>query len=121
MRIASAFTALGFLFGLALRPILAQSDIGALEVEIRDQASGQIVPAMICITSLVDNSWRIPSDWRMPAGYVTNRDIIDGRVMGIDYVMGTQKKWSPPLVCGPAGCSILEGPCGVFYFQAICR
>src|SRR5262245_31683143 len=94
-RISTVCVALSLLFGTALHSVLGQPDVGTLQVEIRDQASGQIVPAMICITSLADNSWRVPPDGRMPAGYVTNRDIIDGRAMGIDHIMGTQRIWSP--------------------------
>lgn len=95
IRIALVCTTLNLLFGIASHSVLGQSDVGTLRVKIRDQASGQIVPAMICITSLADNTWRVPPDGRMPAGYVTNRDIIDGRAIGIDYVMGTKRKWSP--------------------------
>jgi len=50
---------------------------------------------MICITSLADNTWRVPPDGRTPAGYVTNRDIIEGRLKGMEFVAGTQKKWFP--------------------------
>jgi hypothetical protein len=50
---------------------------------------------MICITSLADNTWRVPPDGRMPAGYVTNLDVIEGRLKGMEYVAGTQKKWFP--------------------------
>src|SRR5262249_53963655 len=92
---AKVCAALTLLSSVASNQVFGQSEVGTLNVEIRDQASGQIAPAMICITSLADNTWRIPPDGRSPAGYVTNRDIIEGRAIGIDYVMGTQKKWSP--------------------------
>jgi hypothetical protein len=95
IRRAPVCATLSLLLVVATQCAFGQSDVGTLRVKIRDQASGQVVPAMICITSLADNTWRMPPDGRIPAGYVTNRDIIDGRAMGIDYVMGTQRKWSP--------------------------
>jgi hypothetical protein len=94
-RIATVWAVLSLLFGLAAHPVSGQSDVGTLQVEIHDQQSGAIVPAMICITSLADNTWRVPPDGRTPAGYVTNPDIIEGRLKGPEYVAGTQKKWSP--------------------------
>ncbi|MGH7138638.1 MAG: CehA/McbA family metallohydrolase, partial [Pirellulales bacterium] len=95
IRIARACAALGLLMAVAAQPVVAQSEVATLQVEIHDRQSGQIVPAMICITSLADNTWRVPPDGRMPAGYITNRDIIEGRSMGMEYVAGKQKKWSP--------------------------
>ena len=92
---------LALLFGLAAYPVFGQSDVGTLSVSIRDKASGQVVPAMVCITSLADNTWRIPPDGRDPAGYVTNPDMIAGRLKGVEYVAGTQKKWFPGDI-GPA-------------------
>lgn len=85
---------LALLFGLAASPILGQSDTGMLRVSILDKASGEVVPAMICITSLADNTWRIPPDGREPAPYVTNRlGFIPGRLKTIDFVAGDQKPW----------------------------
>ena len=46
-----------------------QSDTGTLRVAIRDKASGEVVPAMICITSLADKTWRVPPDGRTPATF----------------------------------------------------
>ena len=40
--------------------LTAQSE-ASLSVEIRD-ASGEISPAMVCITSLADGKWRTPPD-----------------------------------------------------------
>ena len=57
-RVATVWAALSLLFGLATHPVFGQSDVGTLQVEIHDQQSGEIVPAMICITSLADNTWR---------------------------------------------------------------
>ena len=62
-RAVAAARALALLFGLAAYPALGQSvtqariDFGTLSVAIRDKASGKVVPAMICITSLADNTW----------------------------------------------------------------
>jgi hypothetical protein len=86
---------LAWLFCLATEPHFSQSDTGTLTVSIHDQASGEVVPAMICITSLADNSWRVPPDGRVPAGYLTNPDIIQGRLKGIEYLAGPEAKWAP--------------------------
>ena len=86
---------LATLFSLAIHPVFAQTDVGTLRAAIRDAQDGEIVPAMICITSPADNTWRTPPDGRDPAGYVTNQDIILGRMKGIEYVAGKQKKWFP--------------------------
>ena len=94
-RIVIVAGALVLLFGLAATPLFAQSDCGTLRVAISDKQSGQIVPAMICITSLADNTWRKPPDGRQPAGYVTNQNIIKGRLMGPEYVAGTETPWHP--------------------------
>jgi hypothetical protein len=83
------------LFGLAACSMLGQTDTGTLRVAIRDQASGKVVPAMVCITSLADNTWRVPPDGRTPAGFVTNPDMIEGRLKGIEYVAGAAKPWFP--------------------------
>jgi hypothetical protein len=94
-QVATVSGALSLLLGLALHPAFAQTDVGTLQVAIRDQQSGEIVPAMICITSLADNTWRTPPDGRTPADFVTNPDIIQGRLKGNEYVAGTRKKWFP--------------------------
>jgi hypothetical protein len=93
--VTTALGALSLLFSLTTHPVLGQADVGTLQVAIHDKASGEIVPAMICITSLADNTWRIPPDGRAPADFVTNPDIIQGRLMGVEYVMGTRRKWFP--------------------------
>jgi len=67
------------LFGLAPYAILGQSDLGTLRVAIHDKASGEVVPAMVCITSLADNTWRVPPDGTIvspgyrPPGYRLKR------------------------------------------------
>ncbi|MFC1596370.1 hypothetical protein ACFL5Q_00290 [Planctomycetota bacterium] len=94
-RIVIVWGILTMLFGLAINPTFGQSDVGTLRVAIHDEQSGEIVPAMICITSLADNTWRKPPDGREPAGYVTNGDIIEGRLKGPEYVAGTETPWYP--------------------------
>jgi len=47
-RVATVCAAPSMLFGIAPQSVWGQSDVGTRKVEIRDQASGQIVPAMIC-------------------------------------------------------------------------
>ncbi len=93
--------ALVLIFGFAPYSIFGQSDLGTLRVAIHDKANGQVVPAMICITSLADNTWRTPPDGRLPAPYVTNKDFIAGRLKEIEYIAGDKKKWFPGDV-GPA-------------------
>ena len=79
----------------ALALLLGQSDTGTLRVTIRDKANGQVVPAMICITSLTDNSWRQPPDGRAPASFLRNIDFIQARWKSIEYIAGDKKKWFP--------------------------
>jgi hypothetical protein len=47
-----------------------------LSVEIRDDATGEIVPAMVCITSLADGKWHVPPDGATPP-YSTLRDFYE--------------------------------------------
>jgi hypothetical protein len=55
-------TAFALVFAWAAYAMLAQSGEGALKVEIRDKKTGQITPAMVCITSMEDHLWRTPPD-----------------------------------------------------------
>jgi hypothetical protein len=66
--------AMGILFAWLAYFMLAQVGDGTLIVEIRDKGSGQIVPAMVCITSLAEHKWRTPPDGRVTVGYSTTRD-----------------------------------------------
>ena len=95
-----AVGAMAVLFGMASN-LRGQSDVGKLSVTIHDKSSGEVVPAMVCITSLADNTWRIPPDGLKPAGHVTNPDIIAGRKLGDSFIAGTQKRWFPGDI-GPA-------------------
>jgi hypothetical protein len=70
--------AVGFvLLGLAFSALARQLGDGTLTVEIRDAASGQITPAMVCITSLQDNKWRTPPDGRVAPPYTRVPDFLD--------------------------------------------
>jgi hypothetical protein len=60
-RTAALRSAFVVLAGWAAWHAAAQSDT-SLSVEIRDDATGAIVPAMACITSVADGSWRVPPD-----------------------------------------------------------
>jgi hypothetical protein len=51
---------------------------GTLQLEIREGSTKQIVPAMVCITSLADHKWRIPPDGRSVPPYTTARDFYEG-------------------------------------------
>jgi catechol 2,3-dioxygenase-like lactoylglutathione lyase family enzyme len=90
-------------FSLAPYSIVGQSSSGTLRVAIRDKATGEVTPAMICITSLADNTWRVPPDGMSPAPFMRNVDIISGRQKSIEYIAGGDKKWflgdpGPPLI-----------------------
>jgi hypothetical protein len=76
---------------LAVYPMLGQSDIGTLRVAISDKASGKVVPAIVCITSKADNTWRVPPDGTIVSPHpVTSKEQIAGWAAG----PGT-KEWSP--------------------------
>ena len=95
---------LRFLAACGLGALLfGQSDVGTLQVAIHDKTSGEVVPAIICITSMADNSWRVPPDGRRQADFVMNQDFIAGRWKSIEYVAGDKKKWFP----GDAGPPVL--------------
>lgn len=53
---------------------------GTLQVEIRDGATKQIVPAMVCITSFADHKWRTPPDGRSASQCTTARDFYEDRL-----------------------------------------
>jgi hypothetical protein len=57
----------------------AQSGEGSLRVEIRDRATNRPVPAMVCITSLVDGKWRVPPDGSVAPGYTRVPDFYEPR------------------------------------------
>jgi len=61
-------------FAWAFYTISGQTGVGTLRVEIRDQRSGQIIPAMVCITSLADGKWRTPPDGTVVPPYTTTRE-----------------------------------------------
>jgi hypothetical protein len=65
------------LLAWAFYSLLAQSGEGTLRVEIRDQQTGRGVPAMVCITSLDDNKWRIPPDGRIAPPFTRVPDFYD--------------------------------------------
>ncbi|HEY3838414.1 MAG TPA: CehA/McbA family metallohydrolase [Bryobacteraceae bacterium] len=56
--------------------LTAQSEAN-LSVEIRDAATGEITPAMVCITSLADHKWRTPPDGAYAPRYSRVRDFYD--------------------------------------------
>jgi hypothetical protein len=56
--------------------LTAQSE-ASLAVEIRDDASGEIVPVMVCITSLADHKWRTPPDGTAAPPYSKVREFYD--------------------------------------------
>src|SRR5262249_35031707 len=85
--------ALAMLFCLAPYSVVGQPGVGTLRVAIREKATGEVVPAMICIASLADNTWRIPPDGMTPAPFMRNVDFIAGRQKSIEYIGGIHKKW----------------------------
>ena len=56
--------------------LAAQSE-GSLSVEIRDGSTGDIVPAMVCVTSLADQKWRTPPDGSVVPPYSKVREFYD--------------------------------------------
>jgi hypothetical protein len=56
--------------------LTAQSEV-SLSVEIRDAGTGEIVPAMVCVTSLADHKWRTPPDGTVAPPYSKVRDFYD--------------------------------------------
>src|SRR5437762_5389314 len=94
-RLWAAPAALCVVLGLAQYSVVGQSSSATLRVAIRDKATGQVVPAMICITSMADNTWRVPPDGRAPAPFMRNIDFIQARWKSIEYIAGDKKKWFP--------------------------
>jgi hypothetical protein len=72
-RIVVVRSALILLTGWAVYYCFAQSGAGTLRVEIVDK-SGRGVPAMICITSRADNTWRTPPNGQFTTPFSTVRD-----------------------------------------------
>jgi hypothetical protein len=63
--------------GLAFVALARQTGEGTLTVHIRDASSGQVTPAMVCVTSLTDNKWRTPPDGRTAPPYTRVPDFMD--------------------------------------------
>ena len=79
------------LFALTVWPMAAQPQTGLLHVAILDKVSGKAVPAMVCITSKADGSWRVPPDGTIRSPHpVTGNEQIAGWAAG----PGT-KQWMP--------------------------
>lgn len=57
----------------------AQAGEGSLGVDIRDGATGRLVPAMVCITSLADGKWRTPPDGSTVPPYTRVPDFLRAR------------------------------------------
>lgn len=55
----------------------SQSPEGTLIVEIRDEKTRQIVPAMVCVTSVADGKWRTPPDGHNVPPYSTAKHFYD--------------------------------------------
>jgi hypothetical protein len=58
--------------GLASRAV--PGAYGTVVVEIHDAATGELTPAMVCITSLDDHTWRAPPDGRKASRYTRVAD-----------------------------------------------
>ena len=65
------------LLGLGFSSLASQTGEGTLHVDIRDAASGRVTPAMVCITSLRDNTWRTPPDGRVAPPYTRVPDFME--------------------------------------------
>jgi hypothetical protein len=57
------------LFILAAYPVLGQTGNGTLHVAITD-ATGKVIPAIVCITSVADGTWRLPPDGTIASPHV---------------------------------------------------
>jgi hypothetical protein len=67
------------LLGFFPFPKAAQkSPEGTLNIEIWDHESGQVVPAMVCVTSLSNHEWRTPPDGQSSPPYTTVRNFYVG-------------------------------------------
>jgi len=66
--------------GLLIEPgaTAATGAEGTLKVEIRDGVTKEIVPAMVCVTSLADHKWRTPPDGGSVPPFTTSRDFYEG-------------------------------------------
>jgi hypothetical protein len=68
-----------------------QPGIGTLHVSITDKETEKIVPALVCITSKPDNTWRVPPD-----GTIVNQPGVTPRQQCEGWAAGPgAKKWSP--------------------------
>jgi hypothetical protein len=65
------------LFLLACGMAYGQAGNGTLSVTIKEKATGETVPAMVCITSTADGTWRVPPDGTIvsPAPVTGNQQI----------------------------------------------
>jgi hypothetical protein len=61
----------------AVYHLAGQGHSGTLRVEIRDGPGGSIVPAMVCITSMQDGTWRTPPDGSVSPPFSTVPDFMD--------------------------------------------
>ncbi|MGH7837668.1 MAG: hypothetical protein ACREQC_07565, partial [Candidatus Binataceae bacterium] len=84
------------LLGWAAYRSAAQSE-ATLAVEIRDASTGQVVPAMVCITSQADHKWRTPPDGAIIPPYSTLHDFYE------------PKPWKPGQI-GPVRLTTAEPP-----------
>ena len=64
---------------VAVCTMLAFSGEGTLKVEIVDDATGQVLPAMVCITSLSDGTFRTPANERAISPYSTVPEMLAGK------------------------------------------
>ena len=62
----------------ALARLLKPSNDAVLRVEIRDEQNGEIIEAMVCVTSLSDGKWRTPPDGRSVKPYTIVRNFYEG-------------------------------------------
>jgi hypothetical protein len=71
--------------------LLGQAPVGTLHVVITDKNGGKEVPALVCITSVAEASWRVPPDGTIVSPHaVTGEEQIAGWAAG----PGT-KEWTP--------------------------
>lgn len=88
---------------VAVCSMLAFSGDGTLKVEIVDDVTGQVLPAMVCITSVSDGTFRTPANGRAISPYSTVPEMLAGKWAASDV--------GPPRLRSQAAVSRPTVPC----------
>jgi hypothetical protein len=68
----------------------SQTNTGTLAVTIKEKATGEMVPAIVCITSVADGTWRVPPDGTIvsPAPVTGNQQIAGWAAGPVQWMPG---------------------------------